>query len=252
MKNIFISIVSHNHLELIESINCIHGLSKLGNVKIVIKTNTNEEKRKIFDDLNIHYINAPSYIGFGHNNNVVYDYCKNRLGMANDDYFIILNPDVYIDVNNMNNLIDVMVSKDIKLAAINLYKDKDYLVYDNSIRRFPTFMTFFKSFIGLGNDTLYEKSSIKTISKVDWVAGSFLAFKSEHFFEINGFDTKYFMYCEDIDICYRSMLQGEQVTYLPFITAIHFAKHANRSIFSKHFYWHLFSSIRFLKVKNEK
>ena len=252
MKNIYISVVSHNHLQLIESINCIQQLAKIDNVKIVIKTNTNEGKTRIFDNSNVFYIDSPSYIGFGHNNNIVYDYCKNNLKMSSRDYFIVLNPDVYIDIDNIKNLIDIMERKSIKIAAINLYKDEKYSIYDNSIRKFPSFMTFLNSFIGRGNNTLYDKNNITNITLVDWAAGSFLAFKSEHFNNLNGFDTKYFMYCEDIDICYRSMLEGEKVTYLPFIKAIHLAKHANRSVFSKHFYWHLLSSLRFLKVKNAK
>ncbi len=43
---------------------------------------------------------------------------------------------------------------------------------------------------------------------MEWVAGSFIAFKSSSYRKVQGFDENYFMYCEDIDICYRAKSQG--------------------------------------------
>jgi hypothetical protein len=86
---------------------------------------------------------------------------------------------------------------------------------------------------------------------VDWAAGSFLLFRSGMYTELNGFDTSYFMYCEDIDICWRAKVKVKSpVVYLPHIKALHYAKHANRNVFSKHFYWHVKGVLRFLAKKN--
>lgn len=114
---------------------------------------------------------------------------------------------------------------------------------------FPSLKHFIKSFLGLGNSSIVDKSKIIEPCHIDWAAGSFLAIQSCHYLKLGGFDEKYFMYCEDIDICYRSFLMNIPVKYYPAIHAIHLAKHANRKIFSKHFYWHFSSAIRFLLTK---
>jgi N-acetylglucosaminyl-diphospho-decaprenol L-rhamnosyltransferase len=245
---IFVSVISHGHSELIKKLECLSELSKRLNV--VVKSNKPQE---YFDDMkanpNFHWLNSNYGLGFGHNNNLVFEYCHKSLGMVSEDYFVVLNPDVIIEANEIFTLVEKMDSNSSKISAINLFKDHDKSIYDNSIRSFPNFYQFAQSFIGLGNSAILDKSKLNTPKYVDWAAGSFLAFKASYYSELNGFDENYFMYCEDIDICYRSHLLGERVLYFPEIKAIHLAMHANRKLVSKHFYWHLKSVIRFLLTK---
>nr|WP_241907167.1 hypothetical protein [Vibrio splendidus] len=170
--------------------------------------------------------------------------------MKDDDFFIVLNPDVYIESSAITKLVKKMESEKVKLATINLYKDFNKGIYDSSIRSFPTFKQFVYSFVGLGNTSIIDKANIYTSLKVNWAAGSFLAFTSEHYRKLKGFDEQYFMYCEDIDICYRSYSNGNELTYYPDVDAVHLAKHQNRKIFSMHFYWHVSSVFRFLFKKS--
>jgi len=58
------------------------------------------------------------------------------------------------------------------------------------------------------------------------------------------------MYCEDIDVCMRSFYKfGNRVLFVPSLRAVHLAEHASRSLFSPHFYWHIKSIFRYLRVK---
>jgi hypothetical protein len=245
---IYISVVSHGHSTLISQLSCLSSLTKI--FQVVVKSNKPNDQ---FDNLiispNFHWIDEQYRCGFGHNNNIVFEYCRSMLGMKEDDFFIVLNPDIVIEVNEIESVIKQMIQSKNKLSAINLFKDTQYSVYDNSIRNFPSLMQFCKSFLGLGNSSVLDKSILMTPSPVDWASGSFLAFKVDHYGRLGGFDENYFMYCEDIDICYRSYLAGERVTYYPNVKALHLAKHANRKLFSKHFYWHVTSVIRFLLTK---
>ena len=55
------------------------------------------------------------------------------------------------------------------------------------------------------------------------------------------------MYCEDIDICWLAYkIAGEKVYFMPAYKAVHFAQFNNRQFFSKHFFWHVMSAIRFV------
>jgi GT2 family glycosyltransferase len=86
-------------------------------------------------------------------------------------------------------------------------------------------------------------------SIVEWAAGMFLLFNSEKFRSIGGFDTRYFMYLEDADICRRLNFAGFPTIVVPEITVIHDARRATgRSL--QHFHWHLSSLLRFLFMVN--
>ncbi|OTA19169.1 glycosyltransferase [Xenorhabdus beddingii] len=247
MKKIYISIVSHNHEKIIKKINCLPNLSK--KFTVILKSNTEED---IADYCNIHniiHLGPTKPLGFGENNNLIFDYCKSNLEMGENDYFIILNPDVDITIESMNKLVSSMSHDNVMFSTINLYKDYNYQLHDYSIRRFPTLTDFIFSFIGFKNKTKIEKEKIASPCNVDWAAGSFLAFRVDAFERANGFNPKYFMYCEDIDICLRLKINGLNLTYYPNILAIHLAQHKNRNIFSKHFFWHLKSSMLYLIEK---
>ncbi len=245
---VFISVVSHGHEALIKELGCLVELSRDFNV--IVKSNKAGEdfSNEIFNT-NFYWINESYGCGFGENNNIVFDYCRNKLKLKNSDYFIVLNPDVVISSEAIFRLLDYMNSDGIYLSAINLYKDNEFSIYDPSIRMFPSLIQFCCSFLGIGNSTIINKDTINVPTDIDWAAGSFLAFKALHYIELSGFDKRYFMYCEDIDICFRSKMLCKPVKYYPDVKAVHLAKHANRSVFSKHFYWHVSSVVKFLCVK---
>ncbi|WP_187992539.1 glycosyltransferase family 2 protein [Vibrio harveyi] len=245
---VFISVVSHGHGRIIRELDCLRKLNEHFNVVVKI----NKEDTILVDYLSrndIEYIDRDYGLGFGHNNNVVFSYCKERFDMNCDDFFIVLNPDIVSDVNMINKLVLSMKEKMISLAAVNLFKDSDFKVFDNSIRKFPTLRSFISSFLKLGNLTIVDKALVGQPTTVDWAAGSCLAFKVSHYAILKGFDENYFMYCEDIDICYRSKKLGIPVTFFPDIKMQHLAEHANRKIFSKHFFWHVRSVFRFLMMR---
>jgi len=250
--SIYISVVSHGHGDLIQKLSCLSGLSEF--FTVVVKLNKSEKELiQYLKNNSIKYIDEQSLygLGFGHNNNIVFNYCQNELLMSKSDYFLVFNPDVISDCITIQRLIDMMKESNVKMAGVNLFKDSSYTIPDNSVRHFPTLIQFAKSFLKIDRSAIIDKSLITKEKKVDWIAGSFLAFESSHYSKLQGFDENYFMYCEDIDICYRSQLQGEGVTFFPQIKMQHLAKHANRRVFSKHFYWHVFSVIRFLYIKQK-
>lgn len=245
---VYISVVSHGHSALINKLCC---LEKLCNeFTVVVKSNIEgDDFASLSEKNNFYWINERFGKGFGENNNIVYDYCSRNLGMGLNDYFIVLNPDVLVESSTLSDLVSEMMSCNVDFSAINLFKDKDFQVFDNSIRRFPSLKQFISSFIGLGNSSVINKSDINRTVEVEWAAGSFLGFSSEHYLSLGGFDEKYFMYCEDIDICYRSYLLGKPLMYFPKFRAVHLGKHQNRKILSRHFIWHLTSAVRFLMSK---
>lgn len=56
---------------------------------------------------------------------------------------------------------------------------------------------------------------------VDWVYGTFMAVRREVFDTLGGFDGAYFLYGEDLDLCYRARVAGWRTLYVPGAVARH-------------------------------
>ncbi len=57
--------------------------------------------------------------------------------------------------------------------------------------------------------------------EVDWVSGAFLVVRREAFEAVGDFDEGFFLYYEDIDLCFRLRASGRRVVFLPAAVAFH-------------------------------
>lgn len=243
MARLFISTVSHNSDQMIVEKNVLPSLSSSFEVVVKCNTKCTELLRSLSMESNVHIIDGEYSRGFGDNNNIVFEYCKNNLGMMSDDYFLVLNPDVVIDACTLNQLLKRVVNGCVNISTINLYKDLELKKTEGSIRRFPGVFTPLVAFLLGRNPDEYDKTSIFREVFVDWAAGSFLLFKASVYEELDGFDERFFMYFEDVDICRRAKKYGYNVIYYPDLKATHFGAYRNRKILSKNFAWYLRSYI---------
>ncbi|MFM5806862.1 glycosyltransferase family 2 protein [Aeromonas veronii] len=246
---LYIAVVSHRHAETIMSLSCLQSLAKQSNIHVVVKDNVGESTLADYCFMHhIEYYDSDKGLGFGANNNHIFNHLLPR--MQDNDYFLVLNPDVLVEASTLLELISAMQEYSSRLTTINLYRDRMYEQYDHSIRQFPSLINFFGSYIGLKNTTIIDKSNVHSPVCVDWSAGSFLMFRVDLYRALSGFNERYFMYCEDIDICWRAMtFQSERVLFLPNLKAVHLAQFNNRRFFSKHFFWHVTSAFRFLAYR---
>lgn len=58
-------------------------------------------------------------------------------------------------------------------------------------------------------------------SRVDWVSGAMFLARREAWDAVGGFDPRYFMYLEDVDLCWRARREGWGVVYQPDAQAVH-------------------------------
>lgn len=243
---LYISVVNHYHDEMICKNPTFRKLA--GSHHVVIKSNTiaSVALKDYCTEAGILLIQGVERKGFGANNNEVFEFCKERLNMADSDYFLVLNPDVEITNTTVDQLLEVVMDSQTKIATINLFRNREMTLYDNSIRRFPSVLNPIKTLLKIKRNDYYHKEVITQPIAVDWAAGSFLLFSSEVYRKLQGFNERYFMYFEDVDICKRALiLLGYKVIYFPEHKAVHFAQHANRSILSKTFLSYLKSYIRY-------
>jgi N-acetylglucosaminyl-diphospho-decaprenol L-rhamnosyltransferase len=57
--------------------------------------------------------------------------------------------------------------------------------------------------------------------EADWVSGAFFVARRTAFDEVGGFDERYFMYVEDVDLCWRLRRAGWAIRYEPAAEIVH-------------------------------
>jgi GT2 family glycosyltransferase len=66
-----------------------------------------------------------------------------------------------------------------------------------------------------------QKIGGNSATVVPWVLGAALAFRREAFEALGGFDEVFFMYFEEVDLCYRAYAHGWQVHFMSEAEVIH-------------------------------
>ena len=56
---------------------------------------------------------------------------------------------------------------------------------------------------------------------VEWVYGTFMAVRRDLFQQLGGFDARYFLYGEDMDLCFRAARVGAHTIHVPGARAVH-------------------------------
>lgn len=243
--NLFISVINHNHDEMICDNSTLKNLATEHSVILKSNTNATKKLKEYCQNSGIILLQGNKKKGFGANNNEVFAYAKQQLNASKKDLFLVMNPDVTIEKNTVNALITSAINDNSGISTINLYLNKEMTIYDSSIRLFPLLLNPVKTLLGMKRTDHYDKSKINNPIHIDWAAGSFLLFTFSVYEQLHGFDEKYFMYFEDADICRRAYKKGIRVIYYPNYRAVHEAQLTNRKIISKSFIYYLSSNIRY-------
>lgn len=244
----YVSIISHGHYDFIIKNLELLDILKLSNTVVIVKDNVKDPALASFCQSNgVLYLTSPEKMGFGENNNYVYEYCYSELDMSADDFFLILNPDVIISANMFSEMMNIVQCSPFEFFTIDLYKDSAFKASEPSLRFFPCWKDLFNLIINKPVCSAYSKENLSNYAQVEWASGAFLGFKSSLYQALQGFDPRYFMYYEDVDICYRAKYRfGAELHFLKDIKAVHFGAYQNRKIFSKHFRWYITSLIKFI------
>ncbi|MEX1056217.1 MAG: glycosyltransferase family 2 protein, partial [Natronospirillum sp.] len=230
-----VSVVSHGQMHLARLL--LNDLASLGNPPAVrLTSNLPEQPADALDGLNgVHTIN-PHPKGFGSNHNQAFKTCT-------APFFNVVNPDVRLQINPFPALLRHMQDPRVGLVA-PIVLSPDGQVEDNA-RRFPTLASLVRKAIGR-DDGRYDPTepSLKEGFPVEWVAGMFMLFRSEAFRKVGGFDDKFHLYYEDVDVCARLWTAGWKVVLVPTVSVVHAAQRASRNN-PQHMVWHAASMARY-------
>jgi hypothetical protein len=155
--------------------------------------------------------------GFGANHNAAFRRCD-------APYFCVVNPDVRLDADPFPALIAALQSARAAVAGPRVCDSQGRV--EDSARRFPTIAGLLRKLVAgaAGPDYPVDRGPLE----VDWVAGMFMLFRSDAFRAAGGFDERFFLYYEDVDLCRRLSALGHACVYQPQASVIHDARRASR------------------------
>lgn len=230
---IAVSIVSHGHGAMVGAL--LNQVLACPEVRQVIVTYNVPEELPPCSDRRVEIIRNPSPQGFGANHNAAFQRCR-------EPFWCVLNPDIELPQNPFPALLGAFADDSIGLVAPLVTHPTGGL--EDSIRRFPTLTTLVLKQMGFDNSRYSVRPNDLEFSP-EWVAGMFMLFRTATFTTLNGFDEDYYLYYEDVDICWRAWRTGQKVVVCPSVFVIHDARRASR-VNWQHRRWHLASMLRFL------
>lgn len=240
-----LSVVSHGHgpllIRLLDSLT--DSCSECGDLEVIVTFNLPEptllsvltNRHWSFRVKVIH--NALSK-GFGANHNQAFQ-------QAAGSWFGVVNPDIVWTArlpagSGLSNLLDSFEPAVALVVPAQVNMDG---AAQDSMRRLITPW-------GVLTRAFQREVRLKQVSGVaqsaesaDWVNGACMFFRVDTFRALGGFDERYFMYCEDADICLRLQLMGMKMQGLNFSVVHDAQRNTHRNL--KHLSWHVVSLLRF-------
>jgi len=240
-SEVYISVVSHAQEDMIIE-NFSNFPKTLGsfNIKLSIIDNTSSIKLKEFcSKLDLFYYSDDKTRGFGANNNKMFS----LLNPKDDDIFIVCNPDVIIQKEQLQGLVYSFSKSDYDISTVKTYFDKESNYVDNPDKYFPGFFNFAYS---LATDKRLHYGGNENVKNPQWISGAFMIFKPLAYRRLNGFDESYFMYCEDMDLCFRANKLNMKLGYDGEVYIEHNTQMQSRHLFSDSMQWHIKSAVKFI------
>jgi GT2 family glycosyltransferase len=89
--------------------------------------------------------------------------------------------------------------------------------------------------------------------RADWMLGAFLLLRRAMLAELGGFDPRFRLYGEDIDLCYRAERAGWERWYVPAAVVHHaYDRASDRQFLSRRTLWHWQGIARFVRKHPER
>jgi GT2 family glycosyltransferase/lipopolysaccharide/colanic/teichoic acid biosynthesis glycosyltransferase len=223
-----IIIVNYNVKEFLQ--NLIHSIEKASlnlTKEIIIIDNASDDGsvdfiKEKFPQIKL--IANSKNLGFGKANNI-------GLKQAAGKYILLINPDTLVAEDTFEKMIKFFESNsEAGLAGCKIL-NPDGSLQLACRRSFPGPWTSFTKVTGLSsmfpNNKIFARYNLTYLDEnktyeVDAISGSFMMMRKEVYEKVGGFDEQFFMYGEDLDLCFRIQQSGFKVYYVHSTQIIHY------------------------------
>ncbi|MBW3615884.1 MAG: glycosyltransferase family 2 protein [Actinobacteria bacterium] len=205
---------------------CVAALRAEGVVDVVVADNASvdgSEEALLAADPDVGYHQTGANLGYGA--------AANRAAARTEpttNYLLCMNPDAVLEPGSLKALVETLESRrEVGLVGPRIERP-DGTLYP-SARTFPALGDAVgHAFLGLvWPDNPFTRRyrmldwDHGVAADVDWISGACFLIRRTTWEALGGFDEAYFMYAEDVDLCWRAGRAGWKVTYEPAARVVH-------------------------------
>jgi hypothetical protein len=224
MKTFAVCIVNYNALDFLRD--CLHSVAGESPDEIIVVDNASTDGsvamvREEFPSVRL--IDLKSNLGYG-------SAANRAVGICRSETILLINSDTRLRPGCLEALCDYLdQNKSVSVVGPRIvYPDG---TPQTSTFYYPTPLHFLLYLSGLYKFIRYvpilRRQSLQATSKhaagvVPSVLGAAFAFRRTAFESIGGFDESFFMYCEEMDLCFRLAKSGHLIHFAPVTEILHF------------------------------
>jgi|SRR6185437_4039518 len=215
---------------------------------VVVDNGISNEIRDAVQGMGGVYVRPGNNLGFGRGHNLA----LKQLAGVDAPYHLILNPDIRFALDALSRLADVMDSH----PEVGLVMPK--VIYPDGSNQFlckllpaPIDLALRRFLPGRWKGIAHKRTSLYELRFLDCdapayvpsLSGCFMFARRSVLKAVGGFDERFFLYMEDVDLC-RRMLGVSRLLYWPRVTVEHvhqMGSYRNRKLLL----WHIRSAIQY-------
>jgi GT2 family glycosyltransferase len=199
---------------------CVAPLADAPGVRVTVVDNDSpDDALDTIADLDVQAIRSGRNGGFSFG-------CNTGVAAGDAPYVLFLNPDAQLSEEALRALRAVLdADPQAALAAPRILEADGSGA--PSLRRFPRLRStlaqalFLHRLLPQFDELIHEPAAYKTAGPQEWVSGACMLIRRDVLAELGGMDERFFLYCEDTDICRRIWDAGYTVQYTPEAVARH-------------------------------
>lgn len=177
--------------------------------------------------------------------------CNQGAALCNAPYLLFLNPDTKLFENSLIvpwDFMQVKINQEVGICGIQLIDENEHVA--RTCAHFPSLWRFTAQAIGLNKLPGLKGAGVHmaewdhlSCKSVDHVIGAFFFIRRTVFEVLNGFDERFFVYLEDVDVSVRARKMGWKTVYLADAQAFHQGGGTSRQVKATRLFYSLHSRL---------
>jgi GT2 family glycosyltransferase len=202
---------------------CVAPLCDLPNVQVTVVDNDSADSSlESIADLDLRAIQSGRNGGFGFG-------CNLGAAAGSAPYILLLNPDATITAEALQALLDVLEREPSVALVAPRVLDSDGSL-QRTQRNFPRLRSTWSQALFLhriatrarwADEVIWDPEVYDRPGSPEWLSGACMLVRRSAYEQVGGFDERFFLYCEDIDLCRSLRVAGHDLCYEPAATVHH-------------------------------